>query len=428
MVSAVLLVGSFVTPSLRGLVALLQGVVREFWLRTILGAGMDIVVPRKTVSVLVLVSLLGLVWLWRRRRSWAVLMIGPALAVGAASMLNRWPLVTRLLLFAIPSVILLTASGIDALARFLPVKLRRATVLLLSALLLTPATIDGVRLSLHPPRWEDAPAAIASLERQREPNAVIYVAAHAWPACAFYTGLDEHPAVCHFAGAHVLRGVWLPRLLGPGETPETSRASWGDVEATRILEATKSDGRVWLVFTGGRWWSNRLVPELKRKGARLERVERWKGAELYRFLALNTPRGEARLVESLRESAGRPGSRRRREYGLAMSESPHAHAAWATAPLRSGLPEMGAPTLSVAVAACNPGPVIGDCLEALGSQMPPGGAAIAGILLNNVANAVAMALARLIGQIVVTITPSLMTLQFISPKWRRKWMRGWEFP
>jgi hypothetical protein len=85
--------------------------VRELWLSTVFGKDIEPLLPPKSTSVVIVISLIGLVSLLRKNPVAVAMLTGPCIAATAAAMLHRWPLIDRLLLFAAPSVIIFTLRG-----------------------------------------------------------------------------------------------------------------------------------------------------------------------------------------------------------------------------------------------------------------------------------------------------------------------------
>jgi hypothetical protein len=132
------------------------------------------------------VYLLGIFALWRTR-DWAVaaLCVTALMAVCIASVANRYPMASRLLLFAAPFTCLVVGSAIALVLSPLEHRWRGATAL---AALLIPAVLMNSRLTQY---WRmqahtegrGAVAAIASA-RGREP---VYVAPSAIPLWTYYS-------------------------------------------------------------------------------------------------------------------------------------------------------------------------------------------------------------------------------------------------
>jgi hypothetical protein len=142
--------------------------------------------------VLLLLAVGGVVTLARRRGlEYAVLIVGPIVAALAASMLGRYPIATRLVLFAAPSLAILVATGSVVAAtrveRSWPA-IRARWVLFL---LLYPSVIPAVTLAFAPPNdWgilsvEVRP--LAQLFRERGGGEPVYVFPRAVPAWVFHT-------------------------------------------------------------------------------------------------------------------------------------------------------------------------------------------------------------------------------------------------
>ena len=233
--------------------------------------------PGKTVTAVVLLSGLGIVGLFRRSVSRVITLWGPVVFAAGAAVLERWPLTPRLLLFALPAVLLSLAAGLELLTRWLPARARGpalATVGLLLAGTVGWAAVRSLRYT--DPRFLPVGEALRALAVDPDSGTTIYVSGDLVAACRYYTSLHPDrlgPAAdttaaseCKVPGARTLLGPW-PRYAKP--TPEGRDridTEWLDQEARKILDA--SNGRVWLVLG-----ASELYPEfggrLARSGARL---------------------------------------------------------------------------------------------------------------------------------------------------------------
>jgi hypothetical protein len=261
---------------------------RTVWLATVLGNDMEAWLPPKSTSVVIGIALIGFVSLARKHPVAVAMLVGQGIAAAAASMLHRWPLIDRLLLFAAPSAILFTAAGFGQLVRLAPAKLRTASALVIGAMLLAFPTLDAIRKTLTPPSLADTPAAIAELARQQTEGETVYVFAKAQVECSFYTGdLATHNPTCTLPFARLLRGAWPPEYLlaRPGETIAAVGGGWAEQEAQRILDS--ADGRFWLLSSDAGWQTDLVGSALARRGAVLEQRYDWQGAQLIRYRVEN---------------------------------------------------------------------------------------------------------------------------------------------
>ena len=174
--------------------------------------------------MLLFLAVIGLVALFRRRGpEYAIFLAGPILAVFAASMLGRYPLATRLLLFSAPLLVTLVAAGGVTIAtrveRTWP-GIRARWILLL---LVYPSLVLAVTLAFAPsPDWgfrgtEVQP--LANLFRHRSGGEPIYVFPRAVPAWVFHT--------TDWSAPDTSRLGWVAENAGPGGLGFINGASRG---------------------------------------------------------------------------------------------------------------------------------------------------------------------------------------------------------
>lgn len=189
--------------------------------------------PPNFLTFLVLLGAIGVYAFWRStNRAALTLLIAPIALAGAASVLGKYPLLTRTLLFAMPGIIVLTVGGLDALARALisvtkQVAARQvqasgyAIVTTLGcAILLAPALISDVLDASTPPVIQNARPLIAEFMAQSTPTEPVYVTHWGRAAWAYYT-TDWRTA--DTARLHRLYRAMRSRL--PGDTQVHSAES-----------------------------------------------------------------------------------------------------------------------------------------------------------------------------------------------------------
>jgi hypothetical protein len=118
------------------------------------------------------------------------LLIGPLAAAMVASGLHRWPFAPRLLIFAVPLLVLLLGAGVQAVGR-LTSRIHRqvgfAVVPLVFGVLLAAPVGYALHDAIKPPKWESAGPAISRFEQSAGPHDVLYVSNYGLPAWLFYT-------------------------------------------------------------------------------------------------------------------------------------------------------------------------------------------------------------------------------------------------
>ena len=174
--------------------------------------------------MLLLLAAIGLAGLVRRRGlEYAIFLAGPIVAVFGASMLGRYPVATRLLLFSAPLFAILVAAGAVTVSIRLERSWPRIPARWILLLLLYPSLVLAVTLAVaRPPDWgfhgtEVRP--LADLFRQRSGGEPIYVFPRAVPQWVFHTTVWTAPDISRLA--------WVARIAGPGGPGFINGASRG---------------------------------------------------------------------------------------------------------------------------------------------------------------------------------------------------------
>jgi len=265
---------------------------------------------------------LGVHAVWRARGpadTW--LLIGPVVLVFAASIAGRYPIATRLVLFAAPLLAIFLAEGVvvawRAIPAAVPMPLRLAGAALVAALGI-PGSIVSLPLVRRGP---DMRLATATIARERRPGEPVYVSARALPAWVLYTTDWSHPNRARlewvsraaapsgpaFANAGSRGGrapltpdslVYVqpagPELIGTASGFQTrgvmglvrSRpdSGWADAEAHRLKALATPTG--WVVVTWYGWVADEpkiLIAGMRAAGGELERSVVSSTAAAYRF-------------------------------------------------------------------------------------------------------------------------------------------------
>jgi hypothetical protein len=174
--------------------------------------------------VLLLVMVIGLVSIWRQRGpQYATLLIGPLVATFGASLLGRYPLATRLLLFSAPLVATLVAAGTVGVANWIEQswpRIRARWILLLAAY---PSLVLAVALVVAPSGdWGFYGTEVKPLSRwflQHSGGEPVYVYPRAAPAWLFHTTDWTAPDTSRLA--------WVARVTGPDGPASINGASRG---------------------------------------------------------------------------------------------------------------------------------------------------------------------------------------------------------
>ncbi len=127
-------------------------------------------------------ALTGVASLLRRSRAEALVLLLPLGLTLAAAIAHAFPFRVRVVLFVVPTLLLLVAEGAWQLGTLLRPRILEGLVPLAVALL------PLVALARNPPVWrlDDARPVFAELQRQRQPGDVVYVYYPSWQAVRFY--------------------------------------------------------------------------------------------------------------------------------------------------------------------------------------------------------------------------------------------------
>ena len=217
--------------------------MREFWGESLLVPGTPWFLPRLGSAiaelsctltcwrgaldiwpVLPLLAIIGLATLLRRRGpEYAIFLGGPAAAVFAASMLGRYPVATRLVLFYAPLFAILVACGTVALANLVERNWPRIRARWIVLFMVYPSLVLAATLAFAAPSdWgfhgtEVRP--LAKLLRHRNTSEPIYVFPRAVPAWVFHT--------TDWSAPDTTRLSWVARIAGPGGLGFINGASRG---------------------------------------------------------------------------------------------------------------------------------------------------------------------------------------------------------
>jgi hypothetical protein len=269
---------------------------RTFVIDVVFGDRVAESMPRRSMTILVVLTAIGGVLLARRSRVTAAIVLAPAALAAIAALMHRWPLTPRLLLFLVPALAMSLASGLAALVQLLPSRVRGVALATLSAVVLVGAAA-GVRYEWNENNLVVAlPAALRSVQQNGDSNATVYLSSDLIPACTYY--LDWHPdrtelgggeppaeeernlggmegvstTHCAVRGATTLSGTWPVFVRRPAsssfDTPMPVQPEWVEQEGSRILAATAS--QLWLVLAHSRQLQAALPSWLEEHG--LKRV------------------------------------------------------------------------------------------------------------------------------------------------------------
>jgi hypothetical protein len=261
---------------------------------TFLGAG---ALPGMTMALALVVALGVAALVTNGRARIAVLLIVPIIAVVIASMLRRYPIAERLVLFAAPLTALLIASApliVDRVSRPLERWVSGAAV----AGVATLATVGVVAMYRSTDERQETRDLVRAALAERVDGTPVWVSAGGDPAWRFYSGDGARiklPSATSGPGLpaggalapDVLVGAWstaIPERIVPivDDTAAAGRPSpWSEAEAVRLRRIARPCVLVFLshAMPGE---SPALLSSAAALGGRLTRSKRQPGAELHR--------------------------------------------------------------------------------------------------------------------------------------------------
>ncbi len=270
--------------------------------------------------ILIPAILIGVFAVVRRHgRGITLMLVLPFGLAVMASMMRRYPVVPRLMLFALPSILLLLTAGVWAVCEWLRARARIPWFALASASLVVLPGIDAAREWITPLDRESLRPLIAEIVADHQPGAAVYVYGRAMPAWLFYTTDWSRPdlarvhlrsqliastggAFYHAASRGHAVGregddllfpyrdwrelVGVPSGLGPdslGIRADAPDPGWGANEARRIREAGGPEA--WLVlFSFAPGVQDSLEAAMRAAGATQTLVEERDGAVIERYV------------------------------------------------------------------------------------------------------------------------------------------------
>lgn len=248
---------------------------------------------RTSVGIAALAAALGVVFFRRRCPAFLAALAVTLVATFAAAQADLYPFFARFILFLVPLVLLLVGAGIQELRDATAGRTRTVWVTTLLLLTLYPAGA-AVQNMFDPPKVEETPDVLRSMEARWRPGDSLFVAHLAQPALAYY-------AECEACGA--LDGKPsddLRRLVLSARSRESEkglraagRLAVGDVDYhvpysmyVPYFARFRGEPRVWVLLSSG--WDHRFaVYVLDCLGRRTEAFESTNAAAyLYDFSRL----------------------------------------------------------------------------------------------------------------------------------------------
>jgi hypothetical protein len=174
--------------------------------------------------LLLLVMVIGLVSIWRQRGpQYAILLGGPILATFGASLLEGYPLATRLLLFTIPLVATLVGAGTVRVASWVEQRWPNIRAHWILIVAVYPSVVLAVAIVVAPSgTWGFFGTEVKPLTRlfmRQSGGEPVYVYPRAAPAWVFHTTDWSAPDASRLA--------WVARVTGPNSPASVNGASRG---------------------------------------------------------------------------------------------------------------------------------------------------------------------------------------------------------
>jgi Dolichyl-phosphate-mannose-protein mannosyltransferase len=211
--------------------------------------------------VLVVVAAAGLYGIWRSRRAQGIaLALGPYGFLLAAAVLKQYPIYTRLILFAVPLLFWIYASGLTAIAALVPVKLRTAALAALALAILGPMAVTSIRYVVRFPPREATRQVLLRMNAIDGPGTPVYLVFSNYLQWAYYAGDWSQPKrlkeridkvySCSFCTNIAFLGSGGSRTeivgtLPPRQPGAIADEQWAGQEAARIV-AGSGGAHIWL--------------------------------------------------------------------------------------------------------------------------------------------------------------------------------------
>ena len=270
--------------------ALVQAVqaARTFVIDVVFGDQVANALPRKSITITLLLSAIGTLVLLRRSLTVALMVFAPAALAGVAALMHRWPLTSRLLLFLVPALLMALASGVSGLTQLLPARARGVVLATIASVFFVSSAAGN--------RWEwtennlviALPDALRSVSQSGDSTATVYVSSDLVPACRYYLawhpdriemggGVDgartDSTTMCARRTGRIIAGQWplfVRRTPGaPFNAPMPVQPEWIEQEGNRVLST--AGNHLWLILAHSRQLQDALPPWLESHG--FKRVE-----------------------------------------------------------------------------------------------------------------------------------------------------------
>ena len=248
-------------------------------------------VPSALYWFTVVVALVGLVAVARRRPAYAGFFVGAGVVMLIASLVHRYPIANRTILFLVPIASLLLAEGVHAIATVVrrPSARGALAAVLAFAVLAVPAwrSLHGL---VHPQKHEEIKAALAIVRQDWRPTDTLYVSNPSQDAMRYYLecGCFETPR-WPFRRSDVNTAKGDLALLSRPPNFVVGRLAHHGL-GTYVSDIRKLEGRprVWLLYSHATTaneltYVRRVLPRQVSKFGRLLRAFTAPGVTLYLY-------------------------------------------------------------------------------------------------------------------------------------------------
>jgi hypothetical protein len=145
-------------------------------------------------AVLVVVAAAGVYGIWRSRGAQGIaIALGPYGFLIGAAVLKQYPVYTRLILFAVPLLFWIYASGVTTIAALFPAKFRTGALAALALAMLGPMAFTSIRYVMRFPTREATRQVLVRMNAIDGPPTPVYLAFSNYLQWAYYAGDWSQP-------------------------------------------------------------------------------------------------------------------------------------------------------------------------------------------------------------------------------------------
>jgi hypothetical protein len=144
--------------------------------------------------VLVVVAVAGLYGIWRSRGIQGItIAVGPYGFLLGAAVLKQYPISTRLILFGLPLLFWIYASGVTTIAALVPGKFRTGAIAALALAMLGPMAVTSIRYVMRFPVREATRQVLVQMNATDGPRSPVYLVFSDYLQWAYYAGDWSQP-------------------------------------------------------------------------------------------------------------------------------------------------------------------------------------------------------------------------------------------